>query len=69
MISLTGAVTIIVQLLVAGCVFALLNWLIDSAPIDGKFKQIGKFVLVVLAVLVLIGLLISFTGGGPLFRQ
>jgi uncharacterized membrane protein YdbT with pleckstrin-like domain len=69
MISLSGAVTIIIQLVVAGCVFALLNWLIDAAPIDGKFKQVGKFILVVLAVLVLIGLLISFGGGGPIFRQ
>lgn len=68
MISLQGAVNIIIQLLVAGCVFALLSWLIDSAPIDGKFKQIAKFILVILAVLVLIGLLVSFSGGGPLFR-
>jgi hypothetical protein len=68
MISLSAAVNVIIQILVAGCVFALLNWLIDAAPIDGRFKQIGKFILVVLAVFVLIGLLVSFSGGGPLFR-
>jgi hypothetical protein len=69
MISLSAAVQIIIQLIVVGIVFFLLNWLVDSAPMEGRVKQIAKFILVALAVLVLIGMLISFGGGGPIFRQ
>jgi hypothetical protein len=36
---------------------------------EARIKQIAKFILVALAVLVLIGMLISFGGGGPIFRQ
>jgi hypothetical protein len=68
-ISLSGAVQIIIQLVVVGIVFFLLSWLVDSAPMEARIKQIAKFILVALAVLVLIGMLISFGGGGPIFRQ
>jgi hypothetical protein len=70
MISIQSAVTVIVYLLVGGIVFSLLRWLINSSPIDPKFKEIANWVLILLAVLVLIGILLSFTGAipGPLFR-
>ena len=71
MISIGAAVMVIVYLVGGGVIFALLRWLINSSPIDAKFKEIANWVLIVLAVLVLIGLLLSFTGAmpGPLFRQ
>lgn len=70
MISLSGAVNIILVLLVAGAVFGLLDLLIRRAPfIPAEWKEVIRYVLLVLAVLVLIGILISFTGGGPIFRQ
>ncbi len=70
MISIQGAVTIIIYLVVGGIIFGLLKWLIDASPIPGQFKQIAQFVLIALAVLVLIGVLLSFAGvvQGPLFR-
>jgi glucan phosphoethanolaminetransferase (alkaline phosphatase superfamily) len=68
-ISLSGAIQVVIQLVVVGIVFFLLNWLVDSAPMEARIKQIAKFILVALAVLVLIGMLISFGGGGPIFRQ
>jgi hypothetical protein len=71
MISISGAVTIIVYLIIGGVIFALLRWLINSSPIDPKFKEIANWVLIVLAVLVLIGVLLNFAGiggGGPIFR-
>jgi hypothetical protein len=71
MISISGAVTIIVYLIIGGVIFALLRWLINSSPIDPKFKEIANWVLIVLAVLVLIGVLLNFAGiggGGAIFR-
>ena len=69
MISLSGAVTVIITLLIAGAVFGLLNLLIQRAPfIPGEYKSVLSYILLVLAVLVLIGILISLTGGGPIFR-
>lgn len=68
MISLSGAVQIIVQLIIAGLVFGLLFWLVDFVAPPEPFRKVAKVILAILAVLVLIGLLISFGGGGPIFR-
>ena len=69
MISLSGAVQIVMQLVIAGLVFWLLWWLIDFVAPPEPFNKIARVVLAVLAVAVLVGLLISFGGGGPIFRQ
>ncbi len=69
MISLSGAVTVIVYLVVAGLIFWLLNFLIDYISPPEPFLKIAKVVLVVLGVMVCIGLLLSLVGGvGPIFR-
>lgn len=71
MISISGAVSLIVLLVVGGIIFGLLALLIDKAPFmpDG-WKPVCKYILIVLAVLVLIGILLSLVGGGtgPIFR-
>lgn len=69
-ISLGGVVQVIVFLIVAACVFGLLFWLLNyiggKVPAESKpFIDIARVVLVVLAVLVLIGMLLSFAGIGP----
>ena len=73
MISLTGAVTFIVYLLVAGLVFGLLYWLIcyceHEFPGIPLFFKVARIVLVILAVLILVGLLISVVSGQPVFRN
>jgi hypothetical protein len=68
-ISLSGAVTIVVYLVVAGLVFWLLWWLVNYINPPDPFKKVANVILAILAVLVAIGILLSLTGGaGPIFR-
>jgi hypothetical protein len=68
MISLSGAVTIIVYLIIAGVIFALLFWLISYINPPEPFKKVACVILAILAVLVIIGILLSLVSGQPLFR-
>jgi hypothetical protein len=69
MISLSGAVTVVVYLIVAGLVFWLLMWLVNYINPPDPFKKVANVILAILAVLVAIGILLSLTGGaGPIFR-
>jgi hypothetical protein len=68
MISLSGAVMVILYLLIAGIVFGLLWWLISYINPPEPFKKIANVVLAILAVLVVIGILISLVNGTPIFR-
>lgn len=68
MISLAGAVSVVIYLIVAGLVFWLLWWLVDYIAPPEPFRKIANVVLAVMAVLVAIGLLLSFVNGQPLFR-
>lgn len=72
-ISLSGVVRLIIFLLVAGGVFGLLFWLIKyigtKVPPESKpFIDVAQIILVVCAVLVLIGILLSFVGVVPAIR-
>lgn len=73
MISLTGLVTVVVYLLICAAVLGLLWWLIAFCE-----RQLGgpsqvytviRVIFAVLVVLLLIGLLLSFAQGQPLFRN
>lgn len=68
MISLGGAVSVIVYLLVAGLIFALLWWLNDYCGIPEPFHKAIRVGLAILAVLIIIGILLSLVGGVPVFR-
>lgn len=68
MISISAAVTIVLYLVVGGLIFWLLMYLIDYVGLPEPFNKVARVILVVLAVFVLIGLLLSFLGGTPLFR-
>lgn len=68
MISLSGAVLVFVYLLVAGLVFGLLWWLVGYIGLPEPFNKAARVVLAILAVLVIIGILLSLIGGTPLFR-
>ena len=69
MISIQTAVYLIVYLIIGGIVFGLLTLLVDRAPFMPEgWKPIVKWILLVLAVLVLIGILLTFLGGTPVFR-
>ncbi len=74
MIDLSTVVILVLYILAAGAVFGLLFWLIgyverqfqgEVMTMFAKFARIG---LVILAVLVLIGIIISIFGGTPIFR-
>jgi hypothetical protein len=66
MFSIEGIVTFVLYMLGAGLVFALLNYLIDyvagSFPSMSPFAKFAKIGLMVAAVLVLIGVIMSFMG-------
>jgi uncharacterized membrane protein len=68
MISLEGAIVAIVYLIVAGIIFYLLHWLISYVGIPEPFSKVARIVLAVLAVLVVVGVLLSFVSGRPIFR-
>jgi hypothetical protein len=68
MISLSGAVNVVVYLIVAGLIFGLLFWLVSYVGMPQPFDKVARVVLAVLAVLVLIGLLLSLVTGQPIFR-
>lgn len=68
MISISMAVTVILTLIVAGLVFWLLNFLVDYVALGEPFTKVAKVILVVLAVFVCIGVLLSLLGGQPMFR-
>ena len=68
MISLSAAVAIVVYLVIAGLIFFLLHWLIGYCGVPEPFGKVARIVLAIMAVLVIIGLLLSFVSGQPVFR-
>ena len=66
MISITTVVMFVLYLLGAGLIFGLLNYLIDyvatNFPSAAPFTKFAKIGLVILAVLILIGVILSFMG-------
>ncbi len=69
MISIGGAVTVVVYLMVAGLIFWLLWFLIGYVNPPEPFNKVARVILMILAVLVIIGILLSLVGGQPVFRQ
>jgi hypothetical protein len=47
-------IALIILIIVLGIVVFLINMLIDLIPMDGRFKQIAKVLLILVAVLILI---------------
>jgi len=72
MIDLQTVVMIVVYLIVAAIVFGLLFYLVNYVgsqfPGAEPFIKIARIILVVLAVLVCIGILVSLVSGNPVFR-
>ncbi len=68
MLSLSGAVHVVIWLIVAGLIFWLLWWLVNYIAPPEPFRKIANIILAILAVLVLIGILLSLVGGTPIFR-
>lgn len=68
MLSLQGLVTVVVYLIVAGLIMWLLWWLVDYVGLPEPFNKVARVILAILAVLVVIGILLSLVGGTPIFR-
>ena len=66
--SLDSLVHIIIYLLIVGGVCWLLWWLINYIAPPEPFRKIANVILAVAAVLVVIGILLSLVGYGPVFR-
>ena len=70
MISLSGAIYVLVYLCVAGLIFWLLSYALEAINPPEPFHKVARVVLIVLAVVVCIGILLSLLpGGSPIFRQ
>ena len=61
-LTMSGLVSIIVTLLIFGCIVGLLFYLIHVVPVPEPYKSWIKIVLQVLVILVLIGMLLNFAG-------
>lgn len=68
MISISGPVTIVVELIVAGIIFYLLWWALGRTAPPEPFRKVAEVILILLAVLVVVGILLTAVGGQPLFR-
>jgi hypothetical protein len=68
MISISMLVTVVLTIIVAGLVFWLLIWLIDYCGIPEPFNKIAHVLVAIVAVLVIIGVLMSMIGGQQIFR-
>lgn len=65
MIGLETLVAAVIYIIIAGCIFGLLWWLIGFAQGQGMpepFARVARIVLVVIAVLFAIGILLSLVG-------
>jgi heme A synthase len=61
-------IDLVVYIAVAVILFVLVYWLLKQFPLPPPLGQIVNIVLVVIAVLVIIGILLSVTGHGPPLR-
>ncbi len=66
MISIESVVMFVLYMLGAGLIFGLLNYLIDyvcsNFPMAAPFAKFAKIGLMIFAVLILIGVVLSFMG-------
>ncbi len=61
-ISIETLVSVVVTLVVLGLIVGLLYYWIEKSPIPAPYKGWIHFVLLTLVILVLIGMLLQFTG-------
>jgi hypothetical protein len=57
-----GLIGLLIAIIVVGIVAALIMWLIDLIPIDGRFKQIAKVLLLLIAVLIILAKALPLLG-------
>jgi hypothetical protein len=60
--ELGGLVSLIIYLMVAGLIFWLLWWVIGYSGIPEPFAKVARVIIAVIAVIFLVGILLSFLG-------
>jgi hypothetical protein len=66
-LSIDALISAVIYLVVVGIILWLLLWLVDNLPVLAPFAQVAKMIIYVVAVLILIGILLSFIGH-PIFN-
>lgn len=51
---ISALITLLILIIVVGIVYYLLTLLLDMVPMDGKFKQIAKVLLLLVCILVVL---------------
>lgn len=51
---LPALISLLIVIIVVGIVAWLVVWLIDMTPIDGRFKQIARVLVMVIAILIIL---------------
>jgi hypothetical protein len=64
--DLSVLVHILVWIIIVGCIFGLLWWLIGYVGLPEPFNKIARVAVAVIAVLLLINVLLGFVGGTPM---
>jgi len=62
MIDASSLIGILIYIIIIGCVFGLLWWLVGYIGLPEPFNKVARVVLAVIAVLFLISILLSFIG-------
>lgn len=63
----SALIALIVVVIVVGIVLYLATLLIDMIPMDGKFKQIAKILLILVAILIVIDRALPLLGIAPIY--
>ena len=66
-VETSGLIGLLIWIIVIGCIFGLLWWLIGYVGLPEPFNKVARVVLAVLAVLLLINVLLG-VAGTPLFK-
>jgi hypothetical protein len=66
--DLSALVNLVVYLMIVGGVCWLLWWLIGFVGLPEPFNKVARAIVAIIAVLMLINLLLSFTGHTPIIR-
>lgn len=61
-ISGDALINVVIWIVVIGCVFALLNWLVGYVGLPEPFAKVARVILAVVGVILLIRMLVSLTG-------
>lgn len=67
MIEGSALISLLIWVIVLGCIFGLLWWLVGYVGLPEPFNKVARVILAVIAVLILINVLLTMAGT-PLVR-